>query len=226
MRTIDKGHAPTTYRKHDYARHDLAEKIGYYCSYCEMSVHNMIEVEHVIPINQGGNPLAWDNFLLSCRYCNGIKSDNNFDRTNYVWSDRDNTDLVFEYSEIDVIKPNIGMDIRRQAIAQNTIILMGLNRIPGGVTEPTEADTRWRSRKEVWDEARGSLNRWSLAPIQVMAKQIAITSIASGHYSIWQEVFNSEQEVLDAIDLEYLSKGLFKQFFLNGQREIRNFGII
>jgi len=226
MRPIEKGNAPNTYTGYGDARHDLAEKIGYYCSYCEMSFKNMIEVEHVIPINRGGDALSWDNFLLSCRYCNGIKSDNNLNRTNYVWPDRNNTDLVFEYSEIDVIKPNIGLNIQIQAIAQNTIFLMGLDRIPGGVTEPTFADTRWRSRQEAWNQAKESLKNWTQVPHPAMSKQIAQTSINSGHYSIWKEVFKDEPTVLDAIDFEYSSKGLFKQFLLNGQREVRNLGII
>ena len=226
MRTVEKGNAPNTYSDYKHARHDLAEKIGYYCSYCEMSVHNMIEVEHIVPIDNGGDKLSWDNFLLSCKYCNTIKSNRNLSRADYVWADRDNTDLVFEYSEIDVIKPHRGLSIQIQNIAQNTIELMGLDRIPGGVNQLTEADTRWRSRQEAWDKARESLANWIQAPIVPMSKQIAITSIKSGHYSIWKEVFKNEQQVLDAIDLEYSSKGLFKQFLLNGQREVRSLGVI
>ncbi len=48
MRPVDKGIASTKYSNYSDARHDLANVIGYYCSYCEMPVKNMIEVEHVI----------------------------------------------------------------------------------------------------------------------------------------------------------------------------------
>lgn len=61
----------------------LANQEGY-CSYCEMGVRNMVEVEHVVPRNHGGAPLEWENFLLSCRYCNGIKSNKNISRAGYI----------------------------------------------------------------------------------------------------------------------------------------------
>ena len=225
MRVINKGVAHNTYTEHGQARHDLAKEIGYYCSYCEMGVKNMIEVEHVIPVNQGGNPLNWDNFLLSCRYCNGVKNNNNITRVNYLWVDRDNTDLAFIYSETDVILAQHN-NIMIEAMAENTIRLMGLDRIPSGVNEPTEADTRWRSRIDAWSEAKKSLTRWLRIPRIDMAEQIGSTAIGFGHYSIWRTVFENEQMVLDAIDFAYSEKGLFKQYLLNGTREIRQNGTI
>ena len=226
MRPIDRGNSTQVYLSHGDARHDLAGVLGYYCSYCEMNVWNMIEVEHIIPVNQGGNSLSWNNFLLSCRYCNGIKSDNNISRIGYLWVDVDNTDLAFQYSIQNVIEPIPTLPLHIKTLAENTIQLTGLDRIPSGANEPTEADTRWRSRKESWDEAIGSLNRWRQAPILEMAKQIAVTSVTSGHYSIWKEVFKLDSVVLDCIDFEYYQKGLFKQFLFNNTREIRNSGNI
>lgn len=224
MRPVDKGIPPRIYTDYNQARHDLAGRIGYYCSYCEMKVYNSIEVEHILPQNQRGAVLDWGNFLLSCKYCNTIKSDHNTNITDYFWPDRDNSDLAFAYDEINVISPEPTLSPALQTKATATINLMGLNRYPGGIVEPTEADTRWRSRKEVWDLAKRSIIKWRNAPIPDMAEQIALVSIG-GHYSIWMEVFRGEQAVLDAIDAEYRRKGLFKNY-TNGIRDVRVGGLI
>lgn len=225
MRPVDKGTAPKVYTEYGEARHDLAERIGYYCSYCEMKVFNSIEVEHILPQSQGGAVLNWSNFLLSCKYCNTIKNDNNANITDYFWPDRDNTDLVFEYDEINVISPKaLPMHLTNKAIA--TINLMGLARIPGSPNLPTPADTRWRSRKEVWDIAKMNFLKWNQAPIQPMAEVIAGCALTSGHYSIWMKVFETEQIVLDEIDRIYAVKYLYKQYDVNGNRVVRLNGLI
>jgi hypothetical protein len=60
--------------------------------------------------------------------------------------------------------------------------------------------------------AKKSLNDWLEAPIPQMARQIAKTSLASGHYSIWMKVFEEIEEVKAEIDIAHLTVGLFKQF--------------
>ncbi|MCK5538303.1 MAG: HNH endonuclease [Bacteroidales bacterium] len=214
MRPVEKGDAPKIYNKYGDARHDLAGIIGYYCSYCEMKVKNSIEVEHILPRNQGGEPVDWDNFLLSCKYCNTIKSDHNNNLSDYLWPDRDNTDLAFEYSEATQIIPNSHIHLSLQRLAQNSIDLMGLDRVKGGINEPTEADTRWISRKEAWDLARRSYINWKEASILPMAREVAIASL-NGHYSIWIEVFKNDEMVITEIDREYSKIGLYKQFNIN-----------
>jgi hypothetical protein len=221
MRPVEKGASPKVYTDYSIARHDLANRIGYFCSYCEMKVYNSIEVEHVLPQNQGGNSVDWSNFLLSCKYCNTIKSDHNGNLSDYVWPDRDNTDLVFDYSEAKIIEPKTTMAPTLYNMAVASINLMGLDRVPGGVNRPTEADTRWRSREEVWTIAKESYNNWLSAPILQMALQIASTSLISGHYSIWCEIFKKEILVLTEIDNKYTKKGLFKQRDAIGNRIIR-----
>lgn len=225
MRPVDKGQAPREYTDYGQARHDLARRIGYYCSYCEMKVFNSIEVEHILPRIQGGAEVDWDNFLLSCKYCNTIKSDHNDNINDYFWPDRDNTDLVFEYDEINVISPKqLSLNLKNIAVA--TINLLGLDRNPAGPNVPTPADTRWRSRKEAWDIAKRNLKQWHKAPILPMAKVIADCSLTCGHYSIWRKVFEAEQMVLNEIDRVYSTKHLFKQFHANGTRIIRPTGLI
>ena len=221
MRPVDKGNSPKTYTNYGDARHDLAKKIGYYCSYCEMKVMNSIEVEHILPRNQGGSHLEWNNFLLSCKYCNTIKSDHNNNLSNYLWPDIDNTDLAFSYSETKAIKPKKSISQSLKILAENSINLMGLDRFPNGDNIPTQADTRWLSRQKIWNLAKLSYNDWKEAPIIEMARQIARTSL-NGHYSIWIEVFKKEAIVLDEIDKIYYEIGLFKEFSQTGNRKLRN----
>jgi len=211
MRPVDKGTTPNVYTYYGDARHDLAGRIGYYCSYCEMGVNNMIEVEHIHPIANGGNPLDWNNFLLSCKYCNTVKKANNPSRVNYLWPDIDNTDLAFNYSEVDVIIPKPTLTAPLTAYAEATINLMGLDRKPGGTNEPTDADTRWVIKDQAWSSAKLSYNNWIKLPVQEMAEQIGITSLV-GNYSIWREVFKNVPMVLTEIDNAYLQYGLFKQY--------------
>jgi hypothetical protein len=226
MRPVDKGVAPRAYTDYGKARHDLAGRIGYYCSYCEMKVFNSIEVEHILPQNQGGAVLNWNNFLLSCKYCNTIKCAHNANITDYLWPDRDNTDLAFEYDEVSVVFPIGTLSNPLKTKAQLSITLTGLDRNPMGPNFPTESDTRWRSRKEVWDIARLNLIKWGQAPILPMAEVIAGCALLSGHYSIWFKVFENEQIVLDEIDRVYRTKQLYKVIQANGQRIVRPNGLI
>lgn len=97
MRAIEKGDSTKNYKRYQDARNDLAAQTGWYCSYCELAVVHMIEVEHVVPKINGGDELAWENFVLSCKYCNSIKGARNKSRDGYIWPDRDNSDLAFDY---------------------------------------------------------------------------------------------------------------------------------
>jgi len=225
MRPVEKGAAPRNYARSGDARHDLAARIGYYCSYCEMNVTNMIEVEHVVPVNRGGASLDWENFLLSCKYCNTVKNNGNAGRGGYAWPDRDNTDLLFDYDEYGIEVSRTGLTPRQTTAAQSTIDLLGLDREPGSAQQPTAGDTRWISRKESWDKARTSLSNWTTDPVLAMARQIGITSL-DGHYSIWCKVFANVPDVLREIDQAYSRKGLFKQLGPNNQRIVRQNGII
>jgi hypothetical protein len=221
MRPIIKGAAPRQYTQWRQARNDLGTQIGWYCSYCEMSVTNMLEVEHIIPINHGGPPLAWNNFLLACRYCNAVKDNNNTTTVGYVWPDRDNTDLAYIYSPLQIIQP---VNNAVHAQSTSTINLMGLDRKPGGPNFPTAADSRWIFRIQAWLIAQRSLRNWNAAPSQQMADQIALTAFGTGFYSIWMTVFINDQIVLNAIRLQFPNT-----YFLHnaaGHRVIRPTGII
>jgi len=44
MRPINKGTAPNIYTKYGEAKDDLRDKLGSYCSYCEMNISNGMDI--------------------------------------------------------------------------------------------------------------------------------------------------------------------------------------
>ncbi|MCM3358655.1 HNH endonuclease [Psychrobacillus sp. MER TA 171] len=184
-----------TYTDYKDARDDLADILGWYCSYCEMPVKNVIEVEHIVPIHKGGGKLNWSNFLLSCKYCNTVKNANNSTRSGYVWPDKDNTFRAFEYQygvPIEAHSVNIAEPILYKTVT-DTIKLLGLNREPyNDSAKPTVKDTRWISRNSVWGLAMDSLVDYEASGHHsTVANCISRTAIASGHFSIWMTVFDN-----------------------------------
>lgn len=194
MRPVLKEHPPGIYTRYSHARNDLAARVGWYCSYCEMPVMNMIEVEHVIPRDNGGEELSWTNFLLSCKYCNTVKSARNISRVGYFWPDLHNTFLIFKYAQAKAISINSDLLTLDQVVMANaTIALIGLDREPGSANQPTEADTRWVSRYAAWNIALRSLANWRALEEDspALLEQIILTAKATGHFSIWMEVFKN-----------------------------------
>lgn len=220
MRSITRGAAPAVYTNYKAARNDLAGNIGWFCSYCEMPVRNMLEVEHVHPVANGGNELDWANFLLACRYCNGVKSNNNASRAGYFWPDVDNTSLAFMYSELSIIEPALGLSDNENAMAIATINLTGLNRTPHSGNEPTDADLRWIARLNAFGVINESYNDWLLEPTNICARHIARTAVGHGFYSFWIEKFAGIQLVIDAINMAFVGTYL-PQYDATGAKVIR-----
>lgn len=204
MRSVSRGIAPSVYSYYKDARNDLTGRIGWYCSYCEMPVRNSIEVEHIHPIANGGNELDWDNFLLSCRYCNGVKRNNNPSRVGYLWPDVDNTTLAFQYSEKDIIEAAPGLPAHVVPMADATITLMGLNRTPHSGNEPTDADSRWIARISAIGVINESYNDWLTEQTPAFARQIARTAIGHGFYSFWMLKFAGINVVINEINNAFL----------------------
>lgn len=69
--------------------------------------------------------------------------------------------------------------------------------------------------------AKESLKNWRKAPVPAMADQIAISALASGHYSIWMKTFKEATRIILEIDKAYRTKGLFKEFNADGSRTLR-----
>lgn len=100
MRPVNKGKSP--YQKikgYEEATPYLGKRLGFYCSYCEMPIKNVPEVEHFIAKSQGGSETDWENLLLGCKYCNTRKKDKVTlqEAGEYLRPDCDNTALAYSY---------------------------------------------------------------------------------------------------------------------------------
>lgn len=197
MRPVDKGTQNVNFEPYQSALEPLAIRLGRYCSYCEMQVCNSLEVEHVVSISKGGAKHEWQNFLLSCKHCNGKsnKSDKVVTRVNYLWPDEDNTFLAFEYGETFHVRPHAGLPVSYLSHATSTVKLLGLDRFPGSINPPTFGDKRYIKRNETWGIAKESLLDWQQVPSQEMARQIVRTAIGHGFFSIWMTVFKEIPEI-------------------------------
>ena len=131
MRPVEKGHRTDLFKPYAHAVEPLVGAIGRYCSYCEMRVGNSIEVEHVVSLTNGGDEFNWENFLLSCKHCNG-PSNKGYKvklRAEYCWPDKDNTFLAINYQDNGTAEANPKLNGDQRTIATNTINLLGLDQI-------------------------------------------------------------------------------------------------
>lgn len=211
MRPVDKGDKPKDYAEYKDARDDLTDRIGFYCSYCEMSLYNRPDIEHVEPRANGGEELEWDNFLISCTYCNSNKGNNNPNRNGYLWPDTHNTFMAFIYDYYSPISSNPILGSSERDLAENTINLFKLSREPGNGLRPEHKDLRWKSRLDAWRMAKDSLEDWEETPIETVAKCIARNAQANGHFSIWMSVFKDYKEI--KLRLIEAFKGTSKECF-------------
>jgi uncharacterized protein (TIGR02646 family) len=202
MRPIDRGDWPRDatgaripFAHYREARDHLIHRIGDYCSYCEACLHGSIHVEHVRPKRpQPALEREWTNFLLGCDQCNAIKGDRDVNLDDYYWPDRDNTARVFRYDVDQPPRVTSGLMADQQAIAQRTIALTGLDRVPGH-PDYSDRDRRWKKRLDAWGvalTARGELERNDTPALR---RQILQTAIARGHWSVWMQVLHNDIEM-------------------------------
>ena len=115
-------------------RADLLRRLGNYCCYCEIPLHDAPQVEHVSP--KSSNPaglLRWDNLLLACGACNSRKLAKPCDAATHYLPDAHNTLMAFRaqvvptthYAEkwASIIFPATGLDSNQQIKAAETIKL-------------------------------------------------------------------------------------------------------
>lgn len=219
MRPVNKGEAPgTEYKKYQDAEPDLEERIGAYCSFCELPIIHVPEVEHKEAKAKGGAELKWENLLLSCKYCNtrkgtGVGPTNKGD---YLWPDEDDTFHPFLYDK-DIPRLNEeylkeqGDEVRRKA--ENLYNLVKLDTIP---VSPKVKDKRYFARNEArncaleikigWEEAKQTSERAGY--LRVMER----LATAIGFFSTWMDVFQDDIEVRKMLVDAF--KGTKKEYFL------------
>lgn len=211
MRPINKGSTPlidgnpirvSNYR--NWRRH-LIDRIGFYCSFCNMRLNDSPQVEHVTA--QDLDPsleLEWSNMLLACGPCNRSKSAIPCPPTTHYMPESHNTHLAFEYFLTTHPRNNLPAAFVRsrqgvsiQAKANNTISLCALDRdttrTPDQVT-----DLRWKYRAEIKISAsiwRREFDEWGSLQINGFVRLLKEMVQNAGFWSIWFETFHDIFEI-------------------------------
>ena len=211
MRPVERGDVPVdengnavAFKAYGDAREYLIERLGDYCSYCEMQFSTPA-VEHIQPKSlEPALEKDWDNFLLACPYCNSNKGDKPINTSNfheYFWADCDNTFRAFRYEKDRAPQINLTLNAINQQIAQNTLELTGLDREPTHA-KLTDKDRRWIKRNEAWSKAELAIKRLNQQSTDLMREQIIDAATSTGFWSVWMTVFADDvdmrQRLIDA----------------------------
>lgn len=190
------------FKEYSEARAELIRRLGEYCSYCEMHLDSSLAVEHVKPKQPPGSSavdqtraLNWNNFLLACTNCNSAKGNTDVKIDDYFWADRDNTFLVFQYSEGGRILPAAHLNEELMKKAKATIELTGLDKHP--LNDFNASDRRWENRREAWDMAVDSKADLAQNDTPQMRRQIVRS--ARGYWSTWMTVFKDDPDMLQRL---------------------------
>jgi uncharacterized protein (TIGR02646 family) len=202
MRPVERGSCPVddqgqpkNFKTYQQARGDLINILGEYCSYCEVRLSCSLAVEHVQPKSKEPSlECEWSNFLLACTNCNSTKGQKIICLDHYYWADLDNTFRAFEYALGGIVRVNQSLTKLDKERAQNTLELIGLNKIPN--PDPTVADRRWINRREAWGVAERSLKNLQQNDTVSMRKQIVETAVAKGFWSVWLTIFKYDGDML------------------------------
>ncbi len=211
MRPVVKGNSPANTIFDDYrkALPFLIGRLGGYCSYCERIIKANISVEHIQPKGLGEyENLAgdWDNFLLSCVNCNSTKKDKDAKLADCVLPDRDNTFVAFVYSADGKVQASPRLNRNQKRMAEATLKLVGFDKkinvaFDGNGKEV--AIDRVGQRMETWGIAQASKMLLASSRCVAMKRQIAMTALAAGHFSIWMTVFDDDAEMRHAFIHEF-----------------------
>lgn len=217
MRPVIRQNNNKNFKDYRDARGDLINNFGEYCSYCETRLSSSLDVEHILPKSQfPDEEKNWENFCLACTNCNSIKkwaierrwkdswqhlhttSAKIAARSEFYWIDQDNTFRIVEYTKGGIVTVNSLLAIEEQQVAQATIKMVGLDRIPN--PDPQMKDRRWINRREAWDKAERALQRISKCndqeSLEAMRDSVIEQAVTQGFFSVWMTVFKDDPEML------------------------------
>ncbi|MBX3745150.1 MAG: HNH endonuclease [Verrucomicrobiae bacterium] len=191
MRPVTRGPAPAKpFRKYGDAIHELEDRLGIYCSYCEQPLGVGLAVEHVVPKSlEPARELDWNNFLLGCANCNSVKLARPTNEADFLWPDKDNTFRPFQYEPGGFVRvaPRLARSIQPKAEA--LMGLVGLNRhVARDWPRPAPRDKRWKLRETAWALAERFRNRFP-NPDDELCELIATAATVAGFFSVWMTVF-------------------------------------
>lgn len=201
MRPVNKGEAPDVeFKRYQDAEPYLEERLGAYCSFCELPLKHVPEVEHREAKSQGGELLTWDNLLLACKYCNtrkGVKVKCG-DKDNYLWPDQDDTFHAFSYVGVLPELNESYLELQEPAIRDKAKKLFKLVKLDNRPSIQ-EKDRRFFERNEARNNAVASKNGWMKLKDtefrEIYLDQIIRLAKSDGFFSTWMEVFKDEIEV-------------------------------
>jgi len=196
-RPLDEHGEPKIYSDYSFARRDLINIMGQYCSYCNQKLPASLAVEHIQPKNPvPGLKLEWSNFLLACTNCNSTKGVTLIDTDDYIWPDLHNTHLAFKYNEDGTIDINETLPEQIIVKAENLLKLVGLQKY---VDKATDSDRRWKNRMETFLKATDILRLFKSASAKgaedEFIETISICAPDSGFFSVWMTVFDDYPKV-------------------------------
>lgn len=205
MRPVNKGDAPKVgLKKYQDAEPYLENRIGPYCSFCELPLQHVPEVEHKESKSKGGEELEWGNFLLSCKYCNTRKGDivKKGDLEQYLWPDTDDTFHAFNYEE-DLPRVNVEyLNQKADGSCQKAVNLLKLVKLDNRPAK-NERDRRFFARNEAKNNALMSREGWLSmeTPLDrdTYLETIVMLAKASGFFSVWMTVFKDIKVVKRAL---------------------------
>lgn len=218
MRPIDKGKAPSEkFKRYQDAEPYLEERIGAYCSYCELPLQHAPEVEHKVAKSCGGDLTAWDNLLLSCKYCNTRKGAivAAGEAENYLWPDEDDTFHVFSYEQPIPCLNEAYLATQAPALrkkAESLFHLVQLDHVPKCIEDKDRRDRERRKAMNYAVQSRQGLQGINdEADRQAYRQNILRLVESSGFFSVWMTVFHNDPEMMK--DLIWIFPGTAKRFF-------------
>jgi 5-methylcytosine-specific restriction endonuclease McrA len=193
---IDRQYSP-----YGNAKDDLIENLGKYCSFCEVPVppKSSLEVEHVQPKSLPKYfhlEKSWSNFLLGCKNCNSVKSNQDVVFSELHLPHKNNTALSFQIKEGGLIEISGTIDVLEKQKAQNTLNLVGIDRRPGH-PQYSKKDDRWQNRYEAWNLARIFFEKYKNKLVDI--DTIIHFAIINGFFSVWMKVFENDLDIRQAL---------------------------
>ena len=191
---VDDHGEPISIKRYQEARGPLIERLGAYCSYCEMQLDASLAVEHIQPKSLHPELEAcWENFLLACANCNSTKGDKTIELESYFWPHQDNTLPLFAYYASGGVEVASSLHPDDAAKAQRTLDLTGFGRISDN--NPTVSDRRWLGRYDAWGKAQRALGHLGRLNKDEFREQIADTAVSTGYWSVWMTVFAEDADM-------------------------------
>lgn len=206
MRPVNKGVSPyDSIAKYEDAEPYLNERIGRYCSFCELPIFHVPEVEHKEGKKSGGDITRWENLLYGCKYCNTRKAQKikAGELNKWIWPDKDNTFLAFTYTNgLPKVNEAYLKSISEDVYIKTVSLFNGicLNFCPKNVRDK---DKRWQKRIETLGQAERSRIFWNkICDTELRNEGLdTITTLAKalGFFSIWMMVFEDDRDIKNAL---------------------------